>query len=84
MRCTLSVNLSSYDIASLKNSYTFEIEGKNTRTDNIWRTGQVPMEVNTMPGLVTDESVRDNSYEDVHAVQSENSCFFMQEYRSCK
>jgi len=66
----ISVNLSSHDIASLKNSYTFEIEGENTRTDNIWRTGQVPKEVHAMPGLVTDESVRDNSYEDVHAVQS--------------
>ena len=57
-------------MASLKNSYTFETEGENTRTEEMWRTGQVPMEVNAMPGLVTDESVRDNSNEDVHAVQS--------------
>ena len=66
----------SHDMAGLKNLFVFENKGKNTRTDEIWRTGQVPMKVNMMPGLVSDESDMEDIYEDVNAMQSENSCFF--------
>ena len=40
----------SHDMAGLKSSYSFEIEGKSTRTDEMWKMMQVPMEVNVMPG----------------------------------
>ena len=43
--------------------------------DEMQRTGQVPMKVNAMPGLVSDESDIKESYEDLHAMQPKNSCY---------
>ena len=59
-------------MAGLTSSFNFNEEERNTKMNNMWRTGQVPMEVKAMPGLVFDKS----DYEDVKAMLPENSCFF--------
>ena len=64
-----------HDMAGLKTSYNFMPEERNTRKDEMWKTGQVPMEVNAMPGLISDESEREESYENVIAMQSGDFCF---------
>ena len=37
-------------MAGLTSSFNFNEEERNTKMNNMWRTGQVPMEVNVMPG----------------------------------
>ena len=40
----------------LTSSFNFNDEERNLKTNKMWRTGQFPMEVNAMLGLVSDES----------------------------
>ena len=47
---------SSHNITRLRSSLNFDEEERNKKLTDMWRTGQVPMEVNTMPGLVSNES----------------------------
>ena len=47
--------------------------------DEIWRTGLVHMELNVMPGLVSYESDRKESYEYVNSM-----LFLLQECWPCK
>ena len=42
-------------MAGLRHTYGYKKNGNN-RLKEMLRTGQVPMDVNAMPGLVTDES----------------------------
>ena len=44
------------------------------RTDEMLKTGQVSMDVNAMPGLMSDES--ENESGSVNAMQSGDACFF--------
>ena len=46
----------SHNTMRLRISLNFDEEERNKKLTDMWRTGQVPMEVNTMPGLVIDES----------------------------
>ena len=54
----------------------------------MWKTGEIPMEVNKMSVLVLDESDRDESYGDVNAMQSGIFCYLCKQpshqKRSCK
>ena len=58
------------------------------RTEEWWRAGQVLMEVNAIPGLVSDKQDIEESYGDLHTMQSENSYFYSRETghakRDCK
>ena len=42
----------SHDIAGLRSTYSFETVGNSTRSDEMLKTGQIPTELNTMPGLI--------------------------------
>ena len=42
-------------MVELKSSFDFEPEERNMRTEEWWRAGQVLMEVNAIPGLVSDK-----------------------------
>lgn len=46
----------SHDKAGLRSKYSFEKAGNNRRSDEMLKTGQVPMDVNAMPRLVLEES----------------------------
>ena len=46
----------SHNITRLTSSLNFDEKERNKKLNDMWRTGQVPMEVNTMPGLVSNES----------------------------
>ena len=43
-----------------------------------WPAHLVPMEVNTMTGLIPNESDREESNGDLYAMQPENSWFFLE------
>ena len=38
-------------MAGLTSSFNFDEEERNKKLNDMWRTGQVPMEINEMPGL---------------------------------
>ena len=46
----------SHDKAGLRSTYSFEKAGNNRRSDEMLKTGKVPMDVHAMPGLVLEES----------------------------
>ena len=64
----------SQDLSGLRSTYYYEKDGKS---DQMLKTGQVPMEVNAMPGLVLDESDAEETIEDgeINAIQGDG-CFF--------
>ena len=66
----------SHDMAGLRSTYSFETELKSTKTNVMWKRGQVPKDVNTMPGLVLDESDNEESHEECNAMQNGDGCFF--------
>ena len=66
----------SYDMAGLTSSFNFDSEERNTKSNEMWKTGKVLIEVNAMPGLVSDESDREESYGCLHAMQPNNGCFY--------
>ena len=45
----------SQDMARLRSTYGYE-KSTNERSDKMLKTGQVPMDVNAMQGLMSDES----------------------------
>ena len=63
----------SQDMAGLRSTYGYE-KSTADRTDEMLKTGQVPMDVNAMPGLMSDESEDENG--SVNAMQSGDSCYF--------
>ena len=70
-------------MAGLRSMYGYE-KNRNEHLDEMLQTGQVPMDVNAMPGLVTDKS-GDESQEtegSVNALQKGDTCFFLQETRT--
>ena len=62
------------DLSGLRSTYSFESEDHNKERDMMLKTGQVPMEVNEMPGLVLDES-EDEETGGINALQGDN-CFW--------
>lgn len=58
-RYSLDHRAPAQDMAGLRHTYGYEKNGNN-RLKEMLRTGQVPMDVNAMPGLVTDESKDEN------------------------
>ena len=46
----------SHNMAGLTSSFNFKSGERNMKTNEMWRTGQVPMEVNMMTGLVSNKS----------------------------
>ena len=59
-------------MAVFRSTYSFETLGNSTRSDEMLKTGQISMEVNTMPELIVDES-EDESREmsgDVNTLQA--------------
>ena len=75
----------SQDMAGLRSTYGYE-KGTADRTAEMLKTGQVPMDVNAMPGLMSDESEDESG--SVNAMQSEDACFFCKKSghmkRDCK
>ena len=75
----------SQDMAGLRSTYGYE-KGTADRTDEMLKTGQVPMYVNAMPGLMSDESEDESG--SVNAMQSGDACFFCKKSghlkRDCK
>jgi len=67
----------SQDLSGLRSTYYYKKDGNNGRSDQMLKTGQVPMEVNAMPGLVLDESDAEETIEDgeINAIQGDG-CFF--------
>ena len=70
----------SHDMAGLRSTYSFE-KSVDARSEEMLKTGQVPMDVNAMPELATDKS----EYEDkedkgieggINAMQEGKACFF--------
>ena len=43
-------------MAGLTSSFNFKSEERNMKTNEMWRTEQVPMEVNVMTGLLYNKS----------------------------
>ena len=62
----------SQDMAGLRSTYGYE-KGTADRTEEMLKTGQVPMDVNAMPGLMSDES--EDKSGGVNAMQSGDACF---------
>ena len=75
----------SQDMAGLRSTYRYD-KGTADSTDEMLKTGQVPMDVNAMPGLMSDESEEESG--DVNAMQSGDACFFCKKFghlkRDCK
>ena len=75
----------SQDMAGLRSTYGYE-KGTADRTDEMLKTGQVPMDVNAMPGLMSAESEDESG--SVNAMQSGDACFFCKKSghlkRDCK
>lgn len=67
----------AHDIAGLRSTYSYE-KSTNERFEEMLKTGQVPKDVNPMPGLVLDESENeDKEIEDrINALQGRDACFF--------
>ena len=42
----------SQDLSGLRSTYYYEKDGNNGKSDHMLKTGQVPMEVNAMPGQI--------------------------------
>ena len=62
-----------------RNTYSYE-KSTNERSEKMLKTGQVPMDVNAMPGLVSEES-EDKSKEiegGINELQGGDACFFCQ------
>ena len=53
----------SQDLSGLRSTYYYEKDGNNGKSDHMLKTGQFPMEVNAMPGLVLDESDAEKTIE---------------------
>ena len=68
----------SHDKAGLRSTYSFEKAGNSRRSDEMLKTGQVPMDVNAMPGLVLEESDDEEKdiWGDVNAMQGGEACYF--------
>ena len=60
-------------MAGLRSKYGYD-KGTNDRSDEILKTGQVPMDVNAMPGLMSNESEDEDV--GVNAMQSGDACYF--------
>ena len=67
----------SQDLSGLRSTYYYEKDGNNGKSVHMLKTGQVPMEVNAMPGLVLDESDAEETVEggDINAIQGDGSFF---------
>ena len=64
-------------MAGLRSTYSYE-KSTNERSVEMLKTRQVPMDVNAMPGLVSDKSA-DESREiegQINAMQGGDACFF--------
>ena len=72
-------------MAGLRSTYGYD-EGTNDRSDEMLKTGQVPMDVNAMPEFMSDESEDEDV--GVNAMQSGNACYFCKKpghlKRDCK
>ena len=75
----------SQDMAGLRSTYGYD-KGTADHTDELLKTGQVPMDVNAMPGLMLDES--EDKSGGVNAMQNGDACFFCKKSghlkRDCK
>ena len=71
----------SHDMAGLRSNYEKNVD---CRSEEMLKTGQVPLEVNAMPGLMMDESDAEGKDElddkdvvgSVNAMQGSDACFF--------
>ena len=72
-------------MAGLRSTYGYE-KSANDRSDEMLKTGQIPINVNAMPGLMLDESEDKNG--GMNAMQSRDACFFCKKLghlkRDCK
>ena len=67
-----------HDLAGLRSTYSFEKVGNSTRSDEMMKTEQIPLEVNAMQRLILEESEdeRGEMSGDINAFQARDSCFF--------
>ena len=65
------------DMAGLRSTYVYE-KNEVLKANEMLKTGQVPIDVNAMPGLVMDESEDKKLDQEgsLNALQSGDSCFF--------
>ena len=59
-------------MAGLQSTYGND-KSETTRTNEMLKTGQVPMDVNAMPGLVEDKS---DAEDGINALQGGEVCYF--------
>ena len=64
-------------MAGLQSTYGND-KSETTRTNKMLKMGQVPMDVNAMPGLVEDESDAENldAEDGINALQGGEVCYF--------
>ena len=68
----------SHDLDGLRSTYSFETVGNSTRSTEMLKTGQIPTEVNTMPGLIVYESEDERGEMSgvVNKLQARDGCLF--------
>ena len=68
----------SHDLDGLRSTYSFETVGNSTRSTEMLKTGQIPTEVNTMPGLIVYESENERGKMSgvVNKLQARDGCLF--------
>ena len=57
-------------------TYSFETVGNSTRSAEMLKTGQIPMEVNTVPGLIVYKSEDEKGEMSGDALQTRDNCLF--------